>query len=108
MLPYSGRNVNNWHWVEKDAMEWSKQRLSSLLVGVDLCPGGPHSLHTTSLSKVTGEAVVNNRKKKVIAAYELDVRVEWAGTVEGEEVKGQIRLPYVRYVQSVTNIYIPW
>ncbi|GAB4819096.1 hypothetical protein N2152v2_006142 [Parachlorella kessleri] len=94
-LGVSGRNVNNWHWVEKDAMEWSKQRLSSLLVGVDLCPAGAPSLHTTSLSKLGGEAVVNNRKKKVIAAYELDVRVDWAGTVDGEEVKGQVRLPYV-------------
>lgn len=150
-LGEAGRNVNNWHWTEKDALPWAKQRLAALLGGVQLCPGGLYDLRITGLSKVgvrlgaagpalpvsptcvvgmgmgmgtlqhsvpccsphgtaalhpalpgrctwqvEGEAVVNNRKKKMIVAYELDVRLDWEGSVEGEAVRGQIRLPYVR------------
>ncbi len=27
-------NVNNWHWTEKNACQWSKDKLKELLVGL--------------------------------------------------------------------------
>ncbi|PSC70108.1 activator of 90 kDa heat shock ATPase-like protein 1 [Micractinium conductrix] len=98
-LAESGRNVNNWHWVEKDALDWCKERLTELLVGADLAPGAPDGLaaRCTALKACEGEAVVNNRKNKVIAAYELAVTLGWEGAAEagGEAVTGEVRLPYV-------------
>lgn len=29
-------NVNNWHWTEKNACQWSKEKLKELLVGLKL------------------------------------------------------------------------
>lgn len=29
-------NVNNWHWTEKNACQWSKDKLKELLVGLRL------------------------------------------------------------------------
>eukprot|EP00983_Pelagomonas_calceolata_P067222 1149403-Pelagomonas_calceolata.AAC.10 len=40
-------------------------------------------------------ALVNNRKNKIIPSYELEIRLNWAGSVAGEEAKGKVVLPYV-------------
>ena len=29
-----GKNCNNWHWSETNLTEWSKERLTELLVGI--------------------------------------------------------------------------
>lgn len=34
---------------------------------------------------------MNNRKNKVIPAYELTVTLGWTGSVDGEEAKGKVR-----------------
>ena len=97
-LGEAGQNVGGWHWVEKDAMEWSTARLNELLGGVHLSPPNSEiTIKTAGLSSVNGEAVVNNRKKKVIAAYELSIVVDWTATdAAGSAVAtGQLRLPYV-------------
>jgi len=41
------------------------------------------------------QALVNNRKNKIIPSYELEIRLNWAGSVDGEEAKGKVVLPYV-------------
>ena len=40
-------------------------------------------MQCTGVRSVEGEAVVNNRKNKVIASYELAVVLGWEGAVEG-------------------------
>ena len=46
-------------------------------------------------------AQVNNRKKKVIAAYELDLRLGWEGAAaDGTLVQGEVRLPYISEEQD--------
>lgn len=41
---------------------------------------------------VTGEAIVNNRKNKLIPAYELEISIKWEGT---GSTTGRVLLPYV-------------
>ena len=55
-----GKNVNNWHWVEKDCLEWSSSRLKELLSGL-VCLDGPITFKITCLDSCTGDAVINNR-----------------------------------------------
>lgn len=135
-LGVSGRNVNGWHWVEKDALPWCQERLqgapipphhrllctscgrprclapavpplhtsslphvaAELLGAADLAPGSGLSVRCTGLKSCEGEAVVNNRKNKIIAAYELAVVLGWeCGNADGADaaVSGEVRLPYV-------------
>ena len=49
----------------------------------------------TSLEKCEGEASVSNRKGKRIVAYELKVTCKWQGSVDYDEVSGEVVLPYV-------------
>ncbi|KAL4419782.1 hypothetical protein ABPG75_006880 [Micractinium tetrahymenae] len=91
-----GRNVNNWHWTEKDALPWCRDRLQELLGSADLAPGSRLSVRGTGVKACEGEAVVNNRKNKIIAAYEISLTLGWEGTAgDGTAVTGEVRVPYI-------------
>ncbi|XP_072218220.1 activator of 90 kDa heat shock protein ATPase homolog 1-like isoform X2 [Leuresthes tenuis] len=72
-------NVNNWHWTERDVSAWSSERLRQLLLGVRV--EGPEGVcHLTDVSKLDGEASINNRKGKLFFFYEWQLRANWLGT----------------------------
>ena len=89
-------NVNNWHWAEIDLMPWAKERLEGLLVGL-AAQNVPDKgwVKVTKLEKCEGEASVSNRKGKRIVAFELKVVFKWEGSVDYDEVSGELQLPYV-------------
>eukprot|EP00271_Cylindrocystis_brebissonii_P005175 TRINITY_DN17127_c0_g1_i1.p1 TRINITY_DN17127_c0_g1~~TRINITY_DN17127_c0_g1_i1.p1 ORF type:complete len:366 (+),score=79.83 TRINITY_DN17127_c0_g1_i1:180-1277(+) len=98
-----GRNVHNWHWTEKDCLEWAKKRFGELLGCVTVVEGRNSCwIRTTLVDSVEGEAYVNIRKGKIIPGYELKVRLSWEGEIhEGSsngpvaKVEGKIELPYI-------------
>mmetsp|Transcript_39707 Transcript_39707/g.98261 ORF Transcript_39707/g.98261 Transcript_39707/m.98261 type:complete len:362 (-) Transcript_39707:259-1344(-) len=99
-----GSNVNGWHWQEKDAFEWSRERFGDLLMQT-VCEGEPDGvfLRTTGVSALTGEAYVNRRKGKIIAGYELDLKISYEGEIrEGGAADGAV-------TASVTgNVHFPY
>eukprot|EP00118_Oscarella_pearsei_P002396 m.10452 g.10452 ORF g.10452 m.10452 type:complete len:343 (+) comp22321_c0_seq1:150-1178(+) len=88
------QNVNNWHWTESDASDWSKKELKKLLKGIKVETEEGHC-QTTGVSKIEGEASVNNRKAKLICFYEWRVIIEWKGWIDNEDlpVRGTIEIP---------------
>ncbi|KAI3364700.1 hypothetical protein L3Q82_011486, partial [Scortum barcoo] len=75
-------NVNNWHWTERDVSGWSSERLRQLLLGIRV--EGPEGVcQLTDISKLDGEASINNRKGKLIFFYEWQLRASWLGTSSG-------------------------
>ena len=95
-LGTSGRNVNGWHWVENNALPWSKDRLKELLTGIVLVDKEGTVVTTTPDITLTGDAVINQRKGKIIPAYELNLTLKWEGTdAEGSEGKGEVKVPYI-------------
>jgi activator of HSP90 ATPase len=96
-----GQNVNNWHWREYDALEWSRDRLKAAFLDTDLLDSTPGSSLKITDVTCSGEAIVNNRKNKLIPAYELEITLKWAGQLTDGEGKsagssqGRIVLPYV-------------
>ena len=96
-LGNSGRNVNGWHWEESDALPWAKQRLSEVFPS-ELLLVDAAGIRATGDGKVkvSGEAVINRRKGKVIPAYELDISFGWTGTgADGKAYSGTCKIPYV-------------
>jgi activator of HSP90 ATPase len=81
--------VGGWHWTERDVLTWAKDRLQALLGGAEL-PGG---FVTDAAVTVTGDATVNNRKAKLIPAYELAVSGTWRAP--GGGATGTWALPYL-------------
>ncbi|CAO2188520.1 unnamed protein product [Urochloa humidicola] len=95
-----GTNVHNWHWAERDCLEWSRARLSALLAGLTVLDGeGGLTIRTVALDKLDGEAYVNIRKGKVIPGYELSLTLSWEAEAASEsgpvKVAGAAEVPYL-------------
>ncbi|XP_076047733.1 activator of 90 kDa heat shock protein ATPase homolog 1 isoform X2 [Oratosquilla oratoria] len=88
-------NVNNWHWSEKNASAWSKEKLKSLLEGKKIVEPGLCEVEIKELTKCDGEAIVNNRKGKLIFFYEWVLKIDWKGHLfqSDKEIKGHIEVP---------------
>ncbi|XP_064195667.1 activator of 90 kDa heat shock protein ATPase homolog 1-like [Anguilla rostrata] len=86
-------NVNNWHWTERDATNWSTDKLKELLLGVHV-EGEDGVCKVTEVDKLEGEASINNRKGKLIFFYEWNIKATWTGTSKtGIKYKGNVEVP---------------
>jgi len=96
-----GQNCNGWHWSEKDLTPWSKERLTTLLVGISAFEADSKKgkCTITELEKMTGEVTVQSRKQKKFPLYELELTLLWSGELwdaDGKvatEAKGKIKIP---------------
>ncbi|CAL8392208.1 activator of 90 kDa heat shock protein ATPase homolog 1 [Gadus morhua] len=85
-------NVNNWHWTERDVTAWSTDKLTELLVGCRVERDGA-SCRLTDVTKLEGEASINNRKGKLIFFYEWVIKASWMGTTAiGIKYKGTLEV----------------
>lgn len=72
-----GKNINGWHWEEKNRLEWCRKRLGELLPA--LPPAEAGGLRITKVTDVAGEATTSTRKgNKKLALYDLKITVRWA------------------------------
>uniref|UniRef100_A0A1L8EIL1 Putative activator of 90 kDa heat shock protein atpase log 1 n=1 Tax=Haematobia irritans TaxID=7368 RepID=A0A1L8EIL1_HAEIR len=88
-------NVNNWHWTEKNATPWSKERFVQLFKNVKIS-GDNIECTIESLDKCNGEATANNRKGKLIFFYEWELTLHWSGVFLSKPNiihKGKINIP---------------
>lgn len=100
-----GTNCNNWHWAERDMKPWSDKRLTELFADLELVrikgSNDEAVVKTTKMAKCDGEAYINNRKGKSILVYELNVKVDWEGTIyddKGNKIDsttGTLEMPYI-------------
>lgn len=86
-------NVNNWHWTERDATNWSQEKLKSLLMGLSV-ESEEGACEITEVGKCEGEASINNRKGKLIFFYEWSLKATWTGKSKtGIKFKGSVEVP---------------
>ncbi|XP_068254206.1 activator of 90 kDa heat shock protein ATPase homolog 1 isoform X2 [Nyctibius grandis] len=99
-------NVNNWHWTERDASNWSTERLKALLLPVRV-EGEEGACEVTEVSKLDGEASINNRKGKLIFFYEWAIKLAWTGTSKtGVKYKGYVEIPNLSDENDVNEVEI--
>lgn len=109
-------NVNNWHWTEKNATPWSKDRLRSLLADFVITEdinennGTKSSIvcKVSSVNTVDGEATANNRKGKLIFFYEWNLVLKWSGSLEegSESFTGDITIPNLSEENTLEEVQI--
>lgn len=63
---------------ERDATNWSSDKLKSLILGLSV-ENEEGSCEVTEVSKLEGEASINNRKGKLIFFYEWNLKATWTG-----------------------------
>jgi len=88
-------NVNNWHWTEKNADQWSKAKIKELFTNHVIESPKIGNVVIEEVDKCDGEARANNRKGKLIFFYEWEITLKWKGHVNGsdKEVTGKIDIP---------------
>ncbi|CAF0797497.1 unnamed protein product [Rotaria sordida] len=77
-------NPNNWHWKEKNATQWSKDKLNELLVGLTI-ENEQFTCEIKELKRCDGEASANNRKAKLVFLYEWHIEGKWEGSIRTGE-----------------------
>ncbi|WIA28277.1 hypothetical protein OEZ86_010830 [Tetradesmus obliquus] len=88
-----GKNVNGWHWEEKNRLEWTKQRLRELLPAIPAAETG--NLRISEVTDVVGEAMTSTRKgNKKLAIYDVKITMKWEAQAEddAEQYKGTLQL----------------
>lgn len=102
-------NVNNWHWTEKNATPWSKDRLHALLDKFlikddDMLP----KCTVYCVDRIDGEATANNRKGKLIFFYEWYIVLKWEGKMSYSKSmhKGRATIPNLSEENELDDIEI--
>ncbi|KAG8126368.1 putative AHA1 activator of heat shock 90 protein [Naja naja] len=99
-------NVNNWHWTERDASSWSSEKLKALFLTVRV-ENEEGTCEVTEVSKLDGEASINNRKGKLIFFYEWNIKLSWKGTSKtGVIYKGHVEIPNLSDENDMDDIEI--
>ncbi|GMF04845.1 unnamed protein product [Ambrosiozyma monospora] len=78
-------NPNNWHWVDKNCYDWSKEYFTKNLVGLK-SSNEKANVEIKSLKELTGDVEVCQRKGKVISLFDLQLKLGF----EGDKAKGVI------------------
>ncbi|KAI5699316.1 hypothetical protein M8J76_008584 [Diaphorina citri] len=100
-------NVNNWHWTEKNANQWSKDKIKALFLNLEI-EMKTAKVKLKDIEKCEGEAVINNRKGKLIFFYEWDITINWTGFASGNdtEVQGKINIPNLSEENNVDEVEV--
>ncbi|KAJ8877876.1 hypothetical protein PR048_022335 [Dryococelus australis] len=99
-------NVNNWHWTEKNACAWSIEKLKELLTDLRI-ESDLAKCKVTLVDKCDGEAVVNNRKGKLIFFYEWDLQLKWKGRItngDGTVIEGTAHVPNLSEENNISDL----
>lgn len=101
-------NVNNWHWSEKNATPWSKERIQSLFNDFKINDNSAVQCRVVATDRIDGEATANNRKGKLIFFYEWNVVMKWEGCLDdGEPMhKGKVTIPNLSEENELDDIEI--
>ncbi|KAG2457752.1 SE1L1 protein, partial [Polypterus senegalus] len=80
------------HRTERDATNWSSDKIKELLLAVQV-QNENGRCEVTEVGKVEGEASINNRKGKLIFFYEWNIKMTWTGkSSSGIKYKGQVEV----------------
>ncbi|KAI0464722.1 hypothetical protein LJB42_002345 [Komagataella kurtzmanii] len=92
-------NPNNWHWVDKNCIDWSRQYFKEALLGLE-SKGEAATVAISDLTSVEGDVEVCQRKGKVISLFDLKLVLEFIGSTNAatsKTIKGSITIPEVAY-----------
>ncbi|KAF5397126.1 Activator of heat shock protein ATPase [Paragonimus heterotremus] len=90
------KNVNNWHWTEKNATQWSIEMIKKIFATFHV-ENDDFLCENLNVTKCEGEAHVNNRKGKLIFFYEWQIEADWSGELKTGNNKtrfnGKVEIP---------------
>lgn len=92
-----GKNVNSWHWEEKDLTKAAHEAIKGLFESRTLIENDGMSLRTKEVSEISGDVTVAQRKGKIMCYFEIKMTIKWGGKVDGESVDGKMVIPEIEH-----------
>lgn len=71
-------NPNNWHWVNKDVSQWTRQWFEDNLQKVE-AKEGDVEVKISKVQSMDGDVDVSQRKGKVITIFDIKLVLEYTG-----------------------------
>ncbi|KXN72368.1 hypothetical protein CONCODRAFT_75268 [Conidiobolus coronatus NRRL 28638] len=97
------KNVNNWHWTEKNCLKWAQDYLKDNLTGTSV-EKGELKAAISEVTSVEGDCDLNQRKGKVLTLFDLKIQLKWRGYLEnGDEVTGRITVPEICHDSEIDD-----
>ncbi|KAI8374283.1 activator of Hsp90 ATPase [Radiomyces spectabilis] len=91
------KNVNNWHWVSKNCLNWAQKYFDAQLVGLQAERDG-NKVAITKVNECVGDVDLSQRKGKLITIYGVELKLTWEGTTaNGTQATGKIHVPEVAH-----------
>ncbi|ORX53923.1 putative Hch1 protein [Hesseltinella vesiculosa] len=85
------KNVNNWHWVDKNCLPWAKNYFQDKFIGMQVESAG-HTVSISGMDECTGDVEICQRKGKIITIYDVAVKYSWKGVAaDGTEAAGTLQ-----------------
>ncbi|KAI6647998.1 Activator of 90 kDa heat shock protein ATPase-like protein 1 isoform X1 [Oopsacas minuta] len=98
------KNVNNWHWTERDVSDWSRLKLKTLFSQLSLGSPDETAITITEVDKISGEASINNRKGKLLFFYEWTIKLQFKAESADKEVTGYVTLIGLSFENTTDEI----
>ena len=93
-------NPNNWHWVDKNCLAWSKEYFDENLTGLKV-EEGSSKVEIANVSSVEGDVDVSQRKGKVISLFDVRIVLTFKGSNDKVgDINGSITIPELAYDSS--------
>ncbi|VVT50390.1 uncharacterized protein SAPINGB_P002739 [Magnusiomyces paraingens] len=106
-------NPNNWHWVDKNCIDWAKKYFDETLPAISVEAPGPLTINVTRVKTLDGDVGVYQRKGKVISLFDLNMVLSYEATAPKKEdasspeenlpVTGDITIPEIAYDSSADD-----
>ncbi|RUS21410.1 activator of Hsp90 ATPase [Endogone sp. FLAS-F59071] len=86
-----------------NCLAWAKDYFNEQLVGVAVEKDGL-TAQTDSVTEVTGDVDLNQRKGKIITIFDVQMTINWSGlAADGTEVKGKIQIPEIAHDTEIDD-----
>lgn len=92
-----GKNVNAWHWEEKDLTKSTHAALKELFESRTLVEEDGLSIRTKEVTDISGDVTVAQRKGKIMCYFEVKMTIKWGGKVGGDSVDGKLTIPEIEH-----------
>jgi activator of HSP90 ATPase len=87
-------NPNNWHWVDKNCLPWTKQYFEDNIKQIAF-EDDQYVFTIVNIDSITGDCDVTQRKGKVLCIYDMLLKLSIEGLVKDSEKSftGSITVP---------------
>lgn len=103
-----GKNVNKWHWSEKDVFSWVKDKIAELFADDIVVDDDQMKIVITDTDEMEGSFSINNRKAKLIFIYDFNLTLYWKGEMKetGATGSGKIDCVDINVTDDKYDIYV--